>query len=62
MPVLSLWIKRVFLYIIHITQINQKTPMKISIIGTGYVGLVQGTCFADSGNNVICMDIDEKKI
>lgn len=36
--------------------------MKISIIGTGYVGLVQGACFADSGNNVLCMDVDEKKI
>jgi UDPglucose 6-dehydrogenase len=36
--------------------------MKISIIGTGYVGLVTGTCLAESGNNVICMDIDKKKI
>lgn len=36
--------------------------MKISVIGTGYVGLVGGTCFAESGNDVICVDIDEKKI
>ena len=36
--------------------------MKIAVIGTGYVGLVTGTCFAESGNNVICVDIDEKKI
>jgi UDPglucose 6-dehydrogenase len=36
--------------------------MKISIIGTGYVGLVQGACFADTGNTVLCMDVDEKKI
>jgi UDPglucose 6-dehydrogenase len=36
--------------------------MKISIVGTGYVGLVQGACFADTGNNVLCMDVDEKKI
>ncbi len=36
--------------------------MKIAIIGTGYVGLVTGTCFADSGNEVLCMDIDGKKI
>jgi len=36
--------------------------MKIGVIGTGYVGLVSGTCFADSGNDVICVDIDEKKV
>ncbi|MFQ5753919.1 MAG: UDP-glucose dehydrogenase family protein [bacterium] len=36
--------------------------MKITIIGTGYVGLVAGTCFADTGNEVICVDVDKKKI
>jgi UDPglucose 6-dehydrogenase len=36
--------------------------MKISVIGTGYVGLVTGTCLAESGNDVICMDIDTRKI
>ena len=36
--------------------------MRISVIGTGYVGLVTGTCLAESGNHVICMDIDRKKI
>lgn len=36
--------------------------MKIAIIGTGYVGLVAGTCFADSGNDVVCVDIDEAKV
>ncbi|HBX52128.1 MAG: UDP-glucose 6-dehydrogenase [Bacteroidetes bacterium RIFOXYA12_FULL_35_11] len=36
--------------------------MKISVVGTGYVGLVSGTCFADSGITVTCVDIDEKKI
>jgi UDPglucose 6-dehydrogenase len=36
--------------------------MKIAVVGTGYVGLVAGTCFAETGNDVICVDIDQKKI
>jgi len=36
--------------------------VRICVVGTGYVGLVAGTCFADSGNDVICVDIDEAKI
>ena len=36
--------------------------MRIAVVGTGYVGLVSGTCFADSGNSVICLDIDAAKI
>jgi UDPglucose 6-dehydrogenase len=34
----------------------------IAVIGTGYVGLVSGTCFAETGNNVVCVDIDEAKV
>ncbi len=34
----------------------------IGIIGTGYVGLVTGTCFAESGNNVLCIDVDQHKV
>ena len=36
--------------------------MKVSIIGTGYVGLVTGACLADVGNHVLCLDVDERKI
>jgi UDPglucose 6-dehydrogenase len=35
---------------------------KIAVVGTGYVGLVTGTCFAETGNQVICVDIDQKKV
>ena len=36
--------------------------MKITIVGTGYVGLVTGTCFAEVGNDVLCLDLDPRKI
>jgi UDPglucose 6-dehydrogenase len=36
--------------------------MKIAVVGTGYVGLVAGTCLAESGNDVTCVDVDERKI
>ncbi|HVZ56138.1 MAG TPA: UDP-glucose/GDP-mannose dehydrogenase family protein [Chitinophagaceae bacterium] len=36
--------------------------MKIAVVGTGYVGLVTGTCFAETGNTVICVDVDEQKV
>ena len=36
--------------------------MKIAVVGTGYVGLVTGTCFSETGNNVTCVDIDKSKV
>ena len=36
--------------------------MDLAIVGSGYVGLVTGACFADVGHNVICIDVDEQKI
>jgi len=36
--------------------------MKIAVVGTGYVGLVTGTCFAETGNYVTCIEIDHEKI
>ena len=36
--------------------------MNIAVVGTGYVGLVTGTCFAEAGINVVCVDIDQKKV
>ena len=36
--------------------------MKITVVGTGYVGLVTGTCLAETGNEVVCVDIDKEKV
>ena len=36
--------------------------MNIAVVGTGYVGLVSGTCLAETGNQVICVDIDQAKV
>ena len=36
--------------------------MKVAIIGTGYVGLVTGTCLSELGNEVLCVDVDKNKI
>jgi UDPglucose 6-dehydrogenase len=36
--------------------------MNIAVVGTGYVGLVTGTCLAETGNTVVCVDINEEKV
>jgi len=36
--------------------------MKISVLGTGYVGLVTGACLSDTGNQVSCIDVDKEKV
>ncbi|MBL7968149.1 MAG: UDP-glucose 6-dehydrogenase, partial [Prolixibacteraceae bacterium] len=36
--------------------------MKIAVVGTGYVGLVSGTCFSETGIDVVCVDVNESKI
>src|SRR6202050_1972131 len=44
------------------SMVDWRQEMKIAVIGTGYVGLVTGTCFAESGNEVTCIDKDVRKI
>ena len=36
--------------------------MRLTIFGSGYVGLVTGACFAEVGNNVLCVDVDQRKV
>ena len=36
--------------------------MRLCVLGTGYVGLVAGACFSDSGNHVVCVDINKEKV
>ncbi|MDE2456036.1 MAG: UDP-glucose/GDP-mannose dehydrogenase family protein, partial [Burkholderiales bacterium] len=36
--------------------------MKVTVVGTGYVGLVTGACLSEMGNHVVCLDVDERKI
>src|SRR5438067_132068 len=45
-----------------VTRRIRPDTMNITVIGTGYVGLVTGACLADAGNNVFCLDVDERKI
>jgi UDPglucose 6-dehydrogenase len=40
----------------------QGLPVRLTIFGSGYVGLVTGACFAEAGNNVLCVDVDERKV
>lgn len=46
----------------HTFRYRGDGEVKITVVGTGYVGLVTGTCFAETGNEVICVDIDEAKV
>lgn len=52
----------ILLLIIFITNLNTLAQKNIAVLGTGYVGLIAGACFADFGNNVICADIIKEKI
>ena len=41
---------------------NEELFMNIAIVGTGYVGLVTGACFAETGANIVCVDVNKKRL
>src|SRR3954469_6816059 len=43
-------------------ETERGSTMRLTMVGTGYVGLVTGVCFANTGNDVICLDVDARKI
>jgi len=49
-------------YVLRVSTVSWGDNMRITMIGSGYVGLVSGACFADFGHDVVCVDLNEKKI
>ena len=47
---------------IKVIHVNRWSNMKVTVVGTGYVGLVSGACLAEVGNDVLCLDLDKEKI
>ena len=48
--------------VLLVIELGESRAVKLAVVGTGYVGLVSGTCFAEGGNDVVCIDKDEAKI
>ena len=48
--------------LIRLAELKNLTEMRVTIFGSGYVGLVTGACLADAGNHVVCVDVDAGKI
>ena len=50
------------MYNCYVNNKEMEIPIKIAIIGTGYIGLVTGMCLSDFGNNILCVGNDKEKI